>query len=62
MLVSSDPIVTNMRKKPKKNKTQFNEIVLSMLRLPTFCGGDDDANDDQESDDDDKNDEDEDVE
>lgn len=33
--------MSNKRKKSKnKNKTQFNEVVLSMLRLPTFCVGD----------------------
>ena len=54
MLVSSDPIVTSKRKKPNKNKTQFNEVVLSMLRLPTFCDGNDKGNGDQGSDDDDE--------
>ncbi|KAK4882705.1 hypothetical protein RN001_006024 [Aquatica leii] len=43
----------NNRKKPKKIKAQFNEVVLGMLKLPTFNSGDDDGNDDEESDDDD---------
>lgn len=37
MLVSSDPVVTNKRKKPKQNKIKFNEVVLSMLRLSNSC-------------------------
>lgn len=51
MMVSSDPIVTNKRKKPKKNRTQFNEVVLSMLRLPTFYGDDEDEKDSEDEDD-----------
>ena len=50
MLMSSDPIVTNTRKKPKKNETKFNEVVLGMLRLPSFCTGDDDDDDDDDGD------------
>jgi len=50
MLVSSDPVVTNTRKKPKKNQTKFNQVVLGMLRLPSFCAGDDDDSDDDDYD------------
>lgn len=44
MLVSSDPIVTSKRKNPKKNKTKFNQVVISMLRTPICC-----ANEDEEA-------------
>lgn len=53
MIVSSDPVVTNTRKKLKKHQTHFNKVVLNMLRMPSFCAGDgDDNNDDDEADED----------
>lgn len=45
----------NTRKRPKKQQTQFNEVVLSMLRLPSLCAGEDVCNGYQVSNDDDDN-------
>ena len=45
MLISSAPIFeTNKQKVIKSNKTKFSEVVLSMLILSIFCGGDIDDN------------------
>uniref|UniRef100_A0A6P7GJF5 Uncharacterized protein LOC114337613 n=1 Tax=Diabrotica virgifera virgifera TaxID=50390 RepID=A0A6P7GJF5_DIAVI len=41
MLISSDPVITNTRKRPKKEASTYNEVVRSMLRMPVFLASDD---------------------
>lgn len=47
------PCCDEHAKKPKKQQTQFNEVVLSMLKLHSFCTGENICNDDQGTNDDD---------
>lgn len=56
MLVYSDPVVTDNRKRAKTNKKPFSAVVLGMLRLPSFCGGDAGDNGEEESDNNDSDD------
>lgn len=51
MLISLNPVVTNIQKKPRKNQTKFNEVVSGMFRLPSFCAGEGDDDNDYYGDD-----------
>lgn len=53
MLICSDPVVTIHRPKPKKRGEKFNDIVVGMLRTPTYlCSEEMDDKDSEDSDDD----------
>lgn len=41
-------IMTNNWKKFKQNKIKCNKVVLSTLRLPIFCTGDQESDDDED--------------
>lgn len=36
MFISSVPVVTSRREKPKRKGEKFNDVVVGMLRMPTF--------------------------
>lgn len=51
MLISSDPVITSHREKPKKQGEIYNDVVVDMLRMPTYlCSEEVEEIDDDDSD------------